>query len=192
MNKLTLSLLAALAMTTPLHNVSAQPPAQADSVHDFTVENIDGKKVSLKEYEGKVLLIVNVASRCGYTKHYKNMVHLQDMLGKEGLVVMGFPANNYGGQEPGSNNEIKEFCTSTFQVDFPMFGKVSVKGPDQAPLFQYLTTAKNPDFTGDIEWNFEKFLVSKDGKLLHRFRSGAEPDGQEIVDAVKKALAAKS
>jgi glutathione peroxidase len=159
------------------------------SVHEFSVADIDGKQVSLKDYQGKVLLMVNVASRCGYTRQYQNLVKLQEAYQDKGLVVMGFPANNFGKQEPGTNTEIKEFCSATYGVDFPMFAKVSVKGEDQAPLFAYLTTAENPDFTGGIKWNFEKFLVGKDGKLLHRFRSRDVPDGEKISKAVEAALA---
>jgi glutathione peroxidase len=160
----------------------------ADSVHDFTVKSIDGKEVSLSEYKGKAMLIVNVASRCGYTKQYSNLVKLHQQYKDKGLVVMGFPANNYGKQEPGSDAEIKQFCSSKFDVDFPMFSKVSVKGADKHELFKHLTAAKNPDFTGDIKWNFEKILVDKDGKVVRRFRSNAKPDGPEITGAVDKVL----
>lgn len=159
-----------------------------DSVYEYTVKNIDGKDVAMKDYKDKVLLIVNVASHCGYTDQYTTLQSLYDSFKEQGLVVMGFPANNYGAQEPGSDAEIKTFCTSNYSVNFPMFSKLSVDGADQAGLFQYLTTAENPDFTGPIKWNFEKILVGKDGKVIRRFRSGAEPDGAEVTDAVKAAL----
>jgi len=159
-----------------------------DNVYDYTVKDIDGKEVALKDYKDKVLLIVNVASHCGYTDQYTNLQALHESFKAQGLVVMGFPANNYGAQEPGSNAEIKTFCSTNYSVGFPMFSKLSVDGADQDPLFQYLTAAENPDFTGPIKWNFEKILVGKDGKVIRRFRSGAEPDGAEMTDAVKAAL----
>ena len=158
------------------------------SVHEFAVEDLSGNKVDLGNYRGKVLLLVNVASQCGYTKQYENMVALHERFAPQGLAVVGFPANNFGQQEPGTNAEIAAFCSTRYAVSFPMFAKVSVKGGDQHPLFQHLTSAANPDFTGDIEWNFEKFLVGKDGRLLRRFRSAALPDGPEISAAVAQAL----
>lgn len=160
-----------------------------DSVLDFKVADIAGKEIDLSEYKGKVLLIVNVASKCGATPQYDPLQALYAKYADKGLVVMGFPANNFGGQEPGSNEEIAEFCTSKYSVEFPMFSKVSVKGDDKAPLFQYLTSAENPDKQGDIGWNFEKFLVGKDGKLIRRFGTRVRPDDADLVAAVEKALA---
>ncbi len=159
------------------------------SVHEFSVKDIKGKDVSLADYKGKVLMIVNVASRCGATPQYEALQNLNTKYGKKGLVVLGFPANNFGKQEPGSNKEILEFCTSTYQVSFPMFAKVSVKGDDKDPLFKHLTAAKNQDKAGDISWNFEKFLVGKDGKLQRRFKTGVKPDDTSVVTAIEKALA---
>ncbi|MCB1078362.1 MAG: glutathione peroxidase [Verrucomicrobiae bacterium] len=161
----------------------------SDTVFDFKVKDIEGKEVYLGDYQGDVLLIVNVASKCGRTPQYENLQALHKQFSDKGLVVMGFPANNYGGQEPGTEAEIKEFCTTKYDVEFPMFSKVSVKGDDQAPLFQFLTTAENPDAKGDIKWNFEKFLISKDGKLIHRFASGTKPDEPQVIAAIEKALA---
>ncbi|MSR84114.1 MAG: glutathione peroxidase [Candidatus Latescibacteria bacterium] len=158
------------------------------STHDFALEDIAGKQVALNTYKGKVLLVVNVASQCGFTKQYENMVALHERFRDRGLLVLGFPANNFGQQEPGTNAEVAEFCSTRYAVSFPMFSKVSVKGADQHPLFQYLTSAPNPDFTGDIKWNFEKALIGKDGQLLRRFRSAAVPDGPEISTAVEQAL----
>jgi glutathione peroxidase len=158
------------------------------SAHDFTLADIGGKPVPLKDYRGKVLLAINVASQCGYTKQYQNMVALHERFKERGLLVLGFPANNFGQQEPGTDAQIAEFCSTKYAVSFPVFSKISVKGGDQHPLFQYLTTAPNPDFTGDIEWNFEKALIGKDGRLLRRFRSAALPDGPEITAAVEQAL----
>lgn len=177
-----LALLSALAL-------SAMPLLAEDSVHEFKVKDIQGKEVDLSTYKGKVLLIVNVASKCGATPQYDPLQTIHAKYADKGLVVMGFPANNFGGQEPGSDAEIAEFCTSKYSVEFPMFSKVSVKGKDKAPLFAYLTTAANPDKQGDIGWNFEKFLVGKDGKLLHRFGTRTKPDSDEVVAAIEKALA---
>lgn len=175
----------------PNYGVTEDPP-KIKSIYDLTVKDIDGKKVELKKYKDKVVLIVNVASKCGYTKQYADLVKLQDQYKDKDFTILGFPANEFGGQEPGTNAEIKKFCTSTFDVQFPMFSKVVVKGKEIVPLFQYLTTAKNPDFEGDIKWNFEKFLIGKDGKLLHRFRSKVVPTSKEITEAVDQALKVKS
>jgi glutathione peroxidase len=158
------------------------------NAHSFTLEDIAGKPVDLGSYKGKVLLVVNVASQCGYTKQYQNMVALHERFKDRGLLVLGFPANNFGQQEPGTNAEVAEFCSTRFAVSFPMFSKISVKGADQHPFFGFLTSAANPDFSGDIEWNFEKALIGKDGQLLRRFRSAAVPDGPEISAAVEQAL----
>jgi len=165
------------------------PAAYAgDSVHDYKVKDIQGKDVELADYKDKVLMIVNVASKCGATPQYADLVSLQETYADQGLVVLGFPANNFGGQEPGTNDEIMEFCKATYEVDFPMFAKVSVKGDDKAPLFEYLTSADNPDKEGDIGWNFEKFLVGKDGKLLRRFKTGTKPGDSDVTEAIEKAL----
>ncbi len=160
-----------------------------ESVHEFTVSSISGDPVELSSYEGKVLLIVNTASKCGFTKQYKDLVALQKAYADQGVVVIGFPANNFGRQEPGSNQEIHQFCRDTYGVDFPMMEKVSVKGEDQHPLFRYLTQTDNPDFKGNVRWNFEKFVVGKDGKLLRRFRSMTNPNGDKMRKALDEALA---
>lgn len=162
--------------------------AAVKNVFDFKLKNIEGKEVKLADYEGKVLLFVNVASKCGYTPQYEGLVKLQKKYEEKGLVVMGFPANNYGGQEPGTNEEIMQFCQTNYDVNFPMSQKISVKGEDIHPLFDYLTKLENPDFTGPIKWNFEKFLIGRDGELMHRFRSKATPMGEEIITAVEKAI----
>ncbi|MDA7920361.1 glutathione peroxidase [Verrucomicrobiales bacterium] len=159
-----------------------------ESIHDYTVKDIKGKEVDLSEYKGKVLLIVNVASKCGATPQYAPLQMLDLKYGKEGFSVIGFPANNYGGQEPGTDDEIAEFCSDNYDVTFPMMSKVSVKGDDQAPLFQYLTTANNPDKEGDIGWNFEKFLVGKDGKVLRRFTTQVQPDDSAVTEAIEAAI----
>ncbi|HQW28313.1 MAG TPA: glutathione peroxidase [Verrucomicrobiales bacterium] len=159
-----------------------------DSVYEFKVKNIEGKDVDLSEYKGKVLLIVNVASKCGATPQYDPLQALYKKYADKGLVVLGFPANNFGGQEPGTDTEIAEFCTSKYSVEFPMFSKVSVKGDDKAPLFSYLTSAENPDKQGDIGWNFEKFLIGKDGKLIRRFATKVDPTNADLVAAIETAL----
>jgi len=160
----------------------------SDSIFDYKMKDIDGKEVSLDKYKGKVILVVNVASKCGYTPQYEGLQKLYERYKDNGLVILGFPANNFNGQEPGSDEEIKQFCTLNYGVEFPMFSKVSVKGEDQAELFSFLTQAQNPDFTGDIKWNFEKFLINKEGDLIRRFRSNVEPESDEIVSAVTEAL----
>ena len=159
-----------------------------ESVHEYQVKDIEGKEVDLSEYEGKVLLIVNVASKCGATPQYDPLQALNLKYGKDGFAVIGFPANNYGGQEPGTEEEIAEFCEKNYGVTFPMMSKVSVKGDDQAPLFQYLTSAENPDKKGDIGWNFEKFLIGKDGKLLRRFATRVQPDDSSVTEAIEAAI----
>ncbi|MCL4109291.1 UNVERIFIED_CONTAM: hypothetical protein GTU68_019719 [Idotea baltica] len=164
---------------------------KAASVHDFTVNDIAGKEVDLADYKGKILLIVNVASECGVTAQYETLQALYDVLKERDFVVMGFPSNEFGGQEPGSDQEIATFCKTEYAVTFPMFSKIETNGEKQAPLFNYLTTAKNPDKEGAVGWNFEKFLVGKDGKLIRRFASSDEPDGPEIIAAIKSALADK-
>jgi glutathione peroxidase len=162
-----------------------------DSFYSFTLKTIEGDEKSLETYKGKVVLIVNTASKCGYTPQYEGLQAIYEQYKDQGLVILGFPANNFMGQEPGTDEEILEFCTAKYDVNFPMFSKVSVKGDDQHPLFSYLTKAENPDFTGDIKWNFEKFLIGKDGKLLHRYRSGVKPESKEMKSAIEEALNAE-
>ncbi len=166
-------------------------PAAAEK-HDalsFTVKDIDGKDVNLSSYRGKVILMLNVASKCGNTPQYAGLEKLYAKYKDKGLVVMGFPANNFGGQEPGTNAEIKEFCEATYHVEFPMFAKVSVKGADQAPLFKYLTSQESkPLSKGDIAWNFEKFLIDRKGNLIGRFGNRMQPDDPQLVGAIEAAL----
>lgn len=161
---------------------------QETSFYNFNVKNIDGKEVSLSEYQGKVILVVNVASKCGYTPQYEGLQNIYEQHKDRGFVILGFPANNFNGQEPGSNEEIKQFCTLEYGVDFPMFSKISVKGEDQAELFSYLTTQPNPDFEGEIKWNFEKFLIDKNGSLKRRFRSSVKPESEELLSALNDEL----
>jgi glutathione peroxidase len=158
----------------------------ATSVYDFTMQDIDGKSVPLSEYKGKVALIVNVASKCGYTPQYEGLEALYKRFKDKGFVVLGFPANNFMGQEPGTNAEIKEFCSLKYNVTFPMFAKISVKGADIHPLYEYLTKNANP--AGDVQWNFNKFLIGKDGAIIARYASGVKPESAEIIAAIEKAL----
>ena len=160
---------------------------QAGSIYDYSMKTIDGGTTPLSKYKGEVVLLVNVASKCGFTPQYSALESTYRKYKDQGFVILGFPANNFGAQEPGSDAEIKTFCTRTYQVDFPMFSKVSVKGADQAPLYQYLTAQTG----GDIQWNFTKILVGKDGKILKRFDSSVTPDSPEVTAAIEKALAAK-
>lgn len=156
----------------------------ASSVHEFTMTSIDGKPAPLSSYKGKVMLIVNVASKCGYTPQYTGLEALYEKYKDKGLVLVGVPANNFGAQEPGTNEEIKTFCSRTYNVTFPMMSKVSVKGEDMTPLYGYLTSQTG----GDVKWNFTKFLVDKNGKVIQRFESKVTPESPELVSAVEKAL----
>jgi len=161
----------------------------ASSVHEFTLNSIDGKPAPLASYKGKVLLLVNVASKCGYTPQYTGLQSLYTKYKDKGLVIVGVPANNFGGQEPGTNEEIATFCSRNYNVTFPILSKVSVKGADAAPLYQYLTDkTANPNTGGDVKWNFTKFLVGKDGKPVQRFEPGVTPDSPELAMAIEKAL----
>jgi glutathione peroxidase len=159
------------------------------TLHDFTVTTIDGQPKSLGDFKGKALLVVNVASRCGLTPHYAGLEALYESHRERGLEVLGFPCNDFGAQEPGTEQEIKTFCETNYGVTFPMFGKVHVKGPNQAPLFHFLTTQHSaPDGAGDIAWNFAKFVVGKDGTLLARFAPTVTPGAPELVAAIEAAL----
>ena len=156
----------------------------ASSIHEFSPASIDGAPAPLSAYKGKAVLIVNVASQCGYTPQYAGLEKLYEKYKDRGFVILGFPANNFGAQEPGSNEEIKTFCSRNYKVTFPMYSKISVSGGDKAPLYQFLTGAAG----GEIGWNFTKFLVGGDGKVIARFDSAVEPESPELVGAVEKAL----
>lgn len=164
----------------------------ASSVHEFTLNALNGTPTPLASYKGKVMLIVNVASQCGYTYQYEGLQALYMKYKDRGLVVAGFPANNFGGQEPGTDVEIGAFCKSKFGVTFPMFSKISVAGKDKAPLYQFLTDkTANPKTGGEIPWNFTKYLVDRNGKVLARFDAPVEPESKELTSAIEAALAAK-
>src|SRR4029077_20304482 len=160
-------------------------------VYTFTLNSIDGKPAPLAEYKGKVVLLVNVASQCGYTQQYSALQALYEKYKDQGFVILGFPANNFGAQEPGTNEEIKTFCSRKYNVTFPMYSKVSVKGDDQTPLYRYLTKQTGPSIAGDIKWNFTKFLVDRNGNVVERFESAVTPDSKEVVSAVEKQLSQK-
>lgn len=163
-------------------------------IYGQTMKSLTGKKVDLSKYKGKVLLIVNTASECGATPQYEPLQALHEKLADKGLVVAGFPCNQFGKQEPGSNDEIAGFCKKNYGVSFDMFGKIDVNGDEAAPLFKYLTSEKSGlkgKDLGRVGWNFEKFLIGRDGKVIARFRTRAQPNSQEVLDAIDKALAAK-
>ncbi|HTO93698.1 MAG TPA: glutathione peroxidase [Bacteroidota bacterium] len=156
------------------------------SVLSFTMKDIDGKDVPLSKYKGKVLLIVNVASECGFTPQYKDLEALYEKYKDQGFVILGFPANNFGAQEPGTDPEIKEFCTSKYGVTFDMFSKISVMGSDQHPLYRFITS--DPTYGGDVKWNFQKYLVTRDGKLAGKYFSRITPLSPELTGAIEAAL----
>ena len=161
------------------------------SVHDFTVKTIKGSDKPLADYKGKVLLVVNVASECGLTPQYAGLEKLHEEYAQKGLAVLGFPANDFGAQEPGTDAQVEQFCTTKFGAKFDMFEKVKVKGPGIDPLFAFLTSPEtNPKSPGDIKWNFNKFLVGKDGKVIGRFEPQVEPLSPEVKGAIEKALSA--
>ena len=159
------------------------------TTYDFAAKTLDGEERSLREYAGKALLIVNVASQCGLTPHYAGLQELYQSYGGRGLVVLGFPCNQFGAQEPGSEGEIKKFCETRFGVTFPMFAKIDVNGATRHPLYAFLTAqATQPDGPGDIQWNFAKFLIDRSGNVAARFAPTAAPVSEEIVEAIERAL----
>lgn len=167
----------------------ASPAGKGASIYDFKMMDIDGKEVSLEAFKGKVVLVVNVASKCGMTPQYEGLQKVYAKYMDRGFVVLGFPANNFKNQEPGTDAEIKAFCSVKYGVGFPMFSKISVLGDDMHPLYRYLTGKEtNPGFSGDIRWNFDKFLFSKDGKVVARFHPKVKPESDEVVQAIEKEL----
>lgn len=158
----------------------------ASSVHEFTMKSIDGKPTPLAQFKGKVMLVVNVASQCGFTYQYEGLERLYEKYKAQGFVIAGFPANNFGAQEPGTDSEIQTFCKSKYGVTFPMFSKISVTGADKAPLYKFLTGTGS-----EIQWNFTKFLVDRNGKVIRRFEPDVEPESAEVISAVETALKQK-
>ena len=162
----------------------------APSLYDIPLKDINGKSTSLKNYKGKVLLVVNVASQCGLTPQYKALESTYKKYQSQGLAILGFPCNDFGEQEPGTNEEIKTFCSAKYNVSFPLFDKLHVKGAEQHPLYTALTGQGSP-FPGDVKWNFGKFLISRDGKIIKRFEPPVKPDATEVTEAIEAALSAK-
>ena len=180
--------LSVFAGPRPTHGIPPISP-KPRSVLDFTMKNIDGKEVPLSHYRGNVILLVNVASKCGFTPQYKGLEELYRKYRDKGLVILGFPENNFGAQEPGTNSEIKQFCTTTYGVTFDMFSKISVKGADQDPLYTFLTSKDtDPKFAGDVQWNFQKYLVDRKGNIIGMFAPKVEPMSAEVTGAIEKAL----
>jgi glutathione peroxidase len=175
-----------LALIIAVFSLSSPAPK---TVYDFTMKDIDGKDVPLSQYKGKVLLIVNVASMCGNTPQYRDIETLYKKYKDQGLVILGFPANNFMGQEPGNNKEIKEFCTKEYGVTFPMFSKISVKGKDIDPLYSYLTQkSQNGVIDADVKWNFQKFLISKNGTVITSISPKTSVNDEKVMAAIDKAL----
>ncbi len=179
-----------LLTTCTLLLMAASAFADDTKIYSIPLKDIDGKDATLKTYAGKPLLIVNVASKCGFTPQYTGLEAVWRKYKDKGLMVLGFPSNDFGAQEPGTNEEIKQFCSSKFDVTFPMFDKVQVKGDGQSPLYAALTGPESP-VPGPVKWNFGKFLIGRDGKILARFDSKVTPDSPELTKAIEDALAAK-
>jgi glutathione peroxidase len=163
--------------------------AKTTSLYDFTMDDIDGKPVNLGAYKGKVLLVVNTASLCGNTPQYADLERIYEQYHERGFEILAFPANNFGQQEPGSNAEIKGFCLTKYSVSFPLFSKISVKGSDKHPLYQYLT--EQSAFPGEVEWNFQKYLVDRSGQVVGRFHHRTKPGSPEVVHEIERVLAAQ-
>jgi glutathione peroxidase len=182
-------IVASLLLASVMHakpKTTTRPPVSATDPFAFKVTDIDGKPRDLAQYRGKAVLIVNTASRCGFTPQYEGLEALYDRYRARGFEVLAFPANNFMGQEPGTNEEIKTFCATRFKTSFPLFAKVSVKGDDMAPLYQWLTTSS--PFPGDIPWNFTKFLVAPDGRVVARFGPRTKPEDAEVISALEPIL----
>ena len=185
--KLVFSVLLILTVTITAYLKADQPKAPAKTVYDFKVKTIDGNEITLSDYKGKVLLIVNVASKCGFTPQYKGLEALYEKYKDKGLVILGFPCNQFGSQEPGTNKEIKEFCSSTYNVTFPLFDKIEVNGDGAHPLYKFLTeTVTGILGTKSIKWNFTKFLIDKNGVPIDRYGSSTSPES--IAEDIEKLL----
>jgi glutathione peroxidase len=178
-----------LSVILALCFAAAMAQAQTKSIYDFTMKSIDGEATSLASFKGKVVLLVNVASRCGFTPQYTGLEAVYEKYKDRGFVIVGVPANNFAGQEPGTDEEIKKFCSSKYSVTFPMMSKVSVLGDDKTPLYQYLTDKSlDPQFGGEIKWNFTKFLFDRSGKIVARFEPATKPDSPEVAAAIEAVL----
>lgn len=187
---LTSILLTLFVFLMSFTNVSDTDSAERGetNIHSHTLSSLYGEEVDLSEYRGKVLLVVNTASKCGYTKQYEGLQALHESYKDKDLVILGFPSADFGGQEYSDDEDIAEFCERNFGVSFPMFSRISVKGSDQHELFRQLTTVENQDFTGDINWNFEKFLIDEEGRLVRRFRSNVTPQSNELTSSIDSLL----
>lgn len=186
------SLLTALAVGaaawTPA-SAAEKGDAKVPAALNFKMKSLDGKDVDLSKYQGKVVLIVNVASRCGNTPQYKDLQTLYDKYGKDGFVILGFPCNQFGKQEPGTNEQIAEFCSKNYGVTFDMFDKIEVNGPSAAPLYKYLTSEEtNPKYAGKIEWNFQKYLIGRNGEVVAKFNARLKPSAAEVVQTIEAEL----
>ncbi len=186
--RITLLTLAALPLLGLARVAPAEEPATADSVLGFQVKDIDGKPVDLSRYKGKVLLIVNTASQCGYTPQYEGLEQIYKTYKDKGFEILAFPSNDFGAQEPGSDKEIKAFCTDQYSVTFPLFSKIVVKGDGKHPLYQYLTQQTEKKYNGEIPWNFTKFLVNRDGEVVARFQPKDEPTSEKVTGAIEQSL----
>jgi glutathione peroxidase len=191
-----MALLGVFVMTLALQAEDKKEPAKSEkavpAVLNFKMKSLGGKEVDLSKYQGKVVLMVNVASKCGATPQYTPLQELHEKYKDQGLVVLGFPCNQFGAQEPGTATEIEEFCTENYGVTFDMFEKIDVNGEKAAPLYKYLTSKEtNPDSPGKINWNFEKFLISRDGKIVSRFKTQISPDEPEVVKAIEAEIGKK-
>jgi glutathione peroxidase len=191
MRRLALVVATSLVLAAPIQ-AAEKGDKKVPGVLNFKMKSLDGKDVDLSRYQGKVVLIVNVASECGYTPQYKGLQALHEKYSKQGLVVLGVPSNDFGKQEPGSNEEIAAFCKKNYGVAFDMLGKVVVKGEGQVPLYKYLTAEEtNPKCKGAIKWNFTKFLIGRNGEIITRFESDVEPESQPVTEAIEKELKKK-
>jgi glutathione peroxidase len=190
MTKWSSLLLAGVVAAAVAAASNAPAEEKAPAALNFTMKSITGKEVNLADYKGKVLLVVNVASKCGLTPQYEELEALHEKLNDKGLVVMGFPCNQFGKQEPGTDAEIADFCEATYKVKFPMFSKVDVNGEEAAPLYKYLTSLETkPKDKGDITWNFEKFVIGKNGQVVARFAPRTAPDSKEVMSVIEAELA---
>lgn len=171
----------------PQKNINAEQRSK-DTPFKFKVKSIEGQEVDLQQYKGKVVMIVNTASRCGFTPQYQQLESLYQKYKDRGFVILGFPANNFMNQEPGSNEEIKKFCDINYKISFPLFEKVSVDGSDICPLYKFLTSKDNAPFDGSIKWNFTKFLIGKDGKTVARFESKVKPNDSTVIETIEREL----
>jgi glutathione peroxidase len=192
MRRTILALVAPVALVAVVVSFAcqAQGAEKVASALNFQMKSLDGKPIDLSKYQGKVVLIVNVASKCGLTPQYKGLEELHEKYADKGLAILGFPANEFGKQEPGTDKEISEFCTKNYGVKFDMFSKIVVKGDGQCDLYKFLTSEEtDPKFPGDIKWNFEKFLIDRQGNIVNRFAPTVKPDAPQLLEAIEAELA---